>query len=109
MKDLKQDAFNTILKIAEEHSGVPVPKHVDFNTRIRETYFDMQMDSLDEIEIIMKLEKHYGISFRDDDLKAYTDKTFGEFCDFVCSYINIPQRQQVSLLKKIKQHFQRTK
>ena len=50
----------------------------------------------------MKLEKHYGIRFRDDDLKAYTDKTFGTFCDFVCSYINIPQKQQVSLLKKIK-------
>lgn len=108
MKDFKQDVFNTVLKIAEEHSGLSVPKHVDFNTRIRETYFDMQMDSLDEIEIIMKLEKHYKINFKDDDLKAYTDKTFGEFCDLVCLYIN-SQKQPLSLFQKTKQYFQRTK
>ena len=111
MKNLKQDVFDTILKIAENISGTPVPKHVNFNTRVRETYYDLYLDSLDEIEIIMKLEKHYGIIIPDNDLPRYTDVTFGELCDRVCSYINQQKtpKRSISLFQKIKQHFQLSK
>ncbi len=112
MADIKQqDIFNTILKIAEETGGTKAPKDIDFNTNISTAYYYMYLDSLDTIEIIMKLEKHYGISIPDAVTDVYTNKTFGEFCNLVCRCINSQKqpKQSVSLFQKIKQHFQRTK
>ena len=108
MKNMKQDVFNTILKIAEETGGTKAPKDIDFDTNISTVYYYMYLDSLDAIEIIMKLEKHYGISIPDTATESYTNKTFDEFCGFICSLI-APQKQKMSFFQKIKQHFQNTK
>ena len=112
MADIKQqDIFNTFLKILEGTSEIQVPNDIDFDTNIATAYYYMSLDSLDAVEIIMKLEKHYGISIPDTAADVYTNKTFGEFCNLVYRCINSQKqpKQSVSLFQKIKQHFQRTK
>ena len=113
MKYTKQDVFNTILKVAQGITGTPAPKYANLNSSIREIYYDMQMDSLDEIEMIMKIEKHYRITIPDEEVIKYRDKTLDEFCGFICTVIksqhqNIELRKQ-ALSSKLERLFQRTK
>ena len=73
----------------------------------------MQMDSLDEIEMIMKIETHYGIIIPNEEVIKYRDKTLDEFCGFICTVIksqhqNIELRKQ-ALSSKLERLFQRTK
>lgn len=111
MKNLKQDVFNTIIKIAEKISGKQTPEDTNFDTPISTIYYDLYLDSLDEIEIVMKTEKYYGIIIKDNDVTKYRNKTLGEFCDLVCTYINQQKMSQekTNIFQKIKQHFQHTK
>lgn len=108
MKTTKQDVLKTILNIAHDITGADIPQYINLDSRVSEVYFDMYMDSLDEIETVMKLEKHYGISIPDEEVTKYRDKTFDDFCGFVCSLITA-QQQPVSLYHKIKQIFQHIK
>ena len=108
MEIKKQDVFKTILDIAHDIAGKDIPKNVNLGSSVSEFYYDMYMDSLDEIEIVMKIEKHYGINIPDDKVVAYRHKTFDDVCGFICTLIN-QQKQPVSLSHKIKQLFQRTK
>jgi acyl carrier protein len=109
MQYTKQDVFNTLLKIAQDTAGTPAPKYANLNSSIQEIYYDMYMDSLDEIEIVMKLEKHYGITIPDGELMKYRNKNFDDFCGYICSLVNNPQKQPVSLASKIKSFFQHQK
>lgn len=51
---------------------------------------DMAMDSLDYVEVVMKIEKRMGISIPDETLniKPYTELTVGEFMDILYNYLN---------------------
>lgn len=108
MKNMKQDVFNTIFNIIHDTIGEDKPKDANLNSSVSKVYYSMNMDSLDEIEIVMKLEQHYGISIPDEEVTKYKDKTFDDFCGFVCSLITA-QQQPVSLYHKIKQIFQHIK
>ncbi len=108
MSYTKQDILKTILNIAHDITGTDIPKYVNLNSSIREIYYGMYMDSLDEIETVMKLEKHYGINIPDEEVTKYIDKTFDEFCGYICLLINT-KKQPVSLAQKIKHFFQHQK
>lgn len=51
------------------------------------TFEDMMADSLDQVEILLAIEREFSIRIPDDDFA--TVKTFGELCDVVEKYWEI--------------------
>lgn len=113
MQVKKEDVLKTLLNTAHDLTDLDIPQYINLDSRVSQVYFDMQMDSLDEIEMIMKIEKHYRITIPDEEVIKYRDKTLDEFCGFICTVIksqhqNIELRKQ-ALSSKLKRLFQRTK
>lgn len=44
---------------------------------------DLDADSLDAVEIMMELEKEFGITVEDDEMDWLNQKTVREVCDYV--------------------------
>lgn len=107
MKNVEQDIFNTIVKITSDISDQDTSKKININTRISDVYNLLPLDSLDIVEVIIRLEKHYGISIPDDKIQTEV-KTFNNLCNLAAFCIN-QKKQENSLGYHIKQRFQKTK
>ena len=121
----KQDILKTIIEIAKDKvdceydlHGNKIEVNPSLNSPILDTYKQIGLDSLDEIEIIMELEKHYGISILDDDIRENI-KTFDDLCNIIIKQkpktLNYRIKQNIqptrpTFLQRVKQKlFQRTK
>jgi acyl carrier protein len=49
-----------------------------------ETFFnDLNLDSLDAVDLIMKIENEFGIGIPDEDAKGIENKTIGDFVNYI--------------------------
>ena len=106
MKNLKQDVFNTIIKIMDDIADEDAARKININMPVSVAYDRLSLDSLDVIEVIVRLEKHYGISIRDDKLQKNV-KTFNDLCGLVVECII--EKHKSTLLYRVKQMFQKTR
>ena len=100
MKNIKQEVFKTLIEIIDDIADEEVATKININTPIVVAYDRLPLDSLDVIEVIVRLEKHYGISIRDDKLQKNV-KTFNELCDLAVE--GIIEKQKASLFYRAKQ------
>ena len=49
---------------------------------------DMGFDSMDGVELVMELEKEFGIGIPDDDTEGITYKPIGSIIDYMCKLIS---------------------
>ena len=110
MDKQKQDILNKVMEIVKDKcgngydiNGNKLPE-IRPDTTISTIY---GLDSLDEIEIIIEVEKLYGISITTEELRDNI-KTIDDCCDIIIK--KLPQKEvKQPLFYRIKQHFQRTK
>jgi acyl carrier protein len=46
-------------------------------------FYDLQLDSLDAVELIMKLENEFGIGIPDEDAEDLENKTIGDIINYI--------------------------
>jgi acyl carrier protein len=46
-------------------------------------FYDLQLDSMDAVELIMKLENEFGIGIPDEDAKGIENKTIGDMVNYI--------------------------
>jgi acyl carrier protein len=47
------------------------------------SFYDLHLDSLDAVDLIMKIENEFGIGIPDEDAKGIENKTIGDLVNYI--------------------------
>ncbi|MGI6395320.1 MAG: acyl carrier protein [bacterium] len=70
--------YEKIIEIIKEHLAIDDVSHVTPKTSLME---DLEVDSLDAVEIIMKIEDAFGVDIPDEDVNEF--KNLGDIASYV--------------------------
>ena len=79
------DTFNLVKLAIVEHAGVDME-----DIKPNSTFGDLDMDSLDEIELLMLLEETHGVTFDDDE---YNGGTVSDLAVLLAKKLNVPIKE----------------
>jgi len=83
MENLEQDQKERIIGVLSELSVVPV-EQITEETKVKD---GLGMDSLDLVEVVMRLENEFGCTIPDDDYGLETTLTVGDLFKIVANRI----------------------
>ena len=70
--------FEKIKEIVQEHLALDDVSNIKPETSLMG---DLEVDSLDAVEIVMKIEDEFGIEIPDDDVSSF--KNIGDIADYI--------------------------
>jgi acyl carrier protein len=82
----REEVFAKIKKIAQDHFSEPFDNATDAMPVRDGCIPDLNLDSLDTIEMVMKIEDAFNIEISDD--KIDNLRSFGPFVDLVTNLVN---------------------
>lgn len=70
--------FEKIVELVKEHLALEDVSHITPETSLMH---DLEVDSLDAVEIIMKIEDTFGIEIPDEDVNSF--KNIGDIAEYI--------------------------
>lgn len=91
----REEIFNTVVDVLEEQLVVD-PEDITEQTSLHE---DLNMDSLDDVEVTMALEERYNVTVTDEE--AARCVTVKDIVDLVDQLVNHTEQEEVSATETV--------